>query len=189
YMSQAISFVAGQKQQLAWDLTPHDSFILHKVIYSICEKDFLKYRDELVELLSLNSVIDRPVRHLSLGERMKCELALSLLHKPSVLFLDEPTIGLDVNMQRSVREFIAHYNQINNATILLTSHYMADVEALAKRVIIINSGEIMYDGQLSHLIKKRSPKKILKAIVSGPINPELKESLNLSSIPCLCAQI
>ncbi|MDX7999330.1 ATP-binding cassette domain-containing protein [Xenorhabdus sp. Reich] len=178
---KSISFVAGQKQQLAWDLTPHDSFILHKVIYSICEKDFLKYRDELVELLSLNSVIDRPVRHLSLGERMKCELALSLLHKPSVLFLDEPTIGLDVNMQRSVREFIAHYNQINNATILLTSHYMADVEALAKRVIIINSGEIMYDGQLSHLIKKRSPKKILKAIVSGPINPELKESLNLSS--------
>ncbi|MCP9268818.1 ATP-binding cassette domain-containing protein [Xenorhabdus sp. XENO-1] len=170
---KSITFVAGQKQQLAWDLTPNDSFILHKVIYSINEKEFLNYRDELVEMLSLSSVIDRPVRHLSLGERMKCELSLSLLHKPSVLFLDEPTIGLDVNMQRSVREFIAYYNQINNATILLTSHYMADVEALAKRVIIINSGRIVYDGKLSHLIKKRSPKNILKATISGPIKPEL----------------
>ncbi|MDE9433409.1 ATP-binding cassette domain-containing protein [Xenorhabdus bovienii] len=178
---KSITFVAGQKQQLAWDLTPNDSFILHKVIYSINEKEFLNYRDELVEMLSLNSVIDRPVRHLSLGERMKCELALSLLHKPSVLFLDEPTIGLDVNMQRSVREFIAHYNQINNATILLTSHYMADVEALAKRVIIINSGGIVYDGKLSHLIKKRSPKKILKATISGPIKPELRSLINSSS--------
>jgi ABC-2 type transport system ATP-binding protein len=178
---KSISFVAGQKQQLAWDLTPNDSFILHKVIYSINEKDFLKYRDQLVDMLSLHSIIDRPVRHLSLGERMKCELALSLLHKPSVLFLDEPTIGLDVNMQRSVREFISYYNQINNATILLTSHYMADVEALAKRVIIINNGEIVYDGKLSHLIKKRSPKKILKATISEPVGPELKALINSSS--------
>ncbi|MDR0217966.1 MAG: ATP-binding cassette domain-containing protein [Enterobacteriaceae bacterium] len=178
---KSISFVAGQKQQLAWDLTPNDSFILHKVIYEINETDFLKYRDQLVDMLSLHSIIDRPVRHLSLGERMKCELALSLLHKPSVLFLDEPTIGLDVNMQRSVREFITYYNQVNNATILLTSHYMADVEALAKRVIIINAGEIVYDGNLLHLIKKRSPKKILKATLSGPIKSELRSLINSSS--------
>ncbi len=104
---------------------------------------------------------------------MKCELALSLLHKPKVLFLDEPTIGLDVNMQRVVREFILHDNQTHKATILLTSHYMADVEALARRVIIINSGEIVYDGQLSHLIARRSPRKIVKATLSGPMRPAL----------------
>lgn len=176
---KSISFVAGQKQQLAWDLTPNDSFILNKVIYDLGDDEFSRCRDELVELLSIGSVINRPVRNLSLGERMKCELALSLLHKPKVLFLDEPTIGLDVNMQRVVREFILHYNQTYKATILLTSHYMADVEALARRVIIINSGEIVYDGQLSHLIAKRSPKKIIKASLSGPINPEL------SSLPGL----
>ncbi|MCT8343568.1 ATP-binding cassette domain-containing protein [Photorhabdus kleinii] len=176
---KSISFVAGQKQQLAWDLTPNDSFILNKVIYDLEDNEFSRCRDELVELLSIGSVINRPVRNLSLGERMKCELALSLLHKPKVLFLDEPTIGLDANMQRVVREFILHYNQTHKATILLTSHYMADVEALARRVIIINSGEIIYDGQLSHLIAKRSPKKIIKASLSGPINPEL------SSLPGL----
>ncbi|KTL61697.1 ABC transporter [Photorhabdus laumondii subsp. laumondii] len=170
---KSISFVAGQKQQLAWDLTPNDSFILNKVIYDLEDNKFFRCRDELVELLSIRSVINRPVRNLSLGERMKCELALSLLHKPKVLFLDEPTIGLDVNMQRVVREFILHYNQTYKATILLTSHYMADVEALARRVVIINSGEIVYDGQLSHLIAKRSPKKIVKASLSGPISPEL----------------
>ncbi|EYU15060.1 ABC transporter ATP-binding protein [Photorhabdus aegyptia] len=176
---KSISFVAGQKQQLAWDLTPNDSFILNKVIYDLEDNEFSRCRDELVELLSIGSVINRPVRNLSLGERMKCELALSLLHKPKVLFLDEPTIGLDANMQRVVREFILHYNQTHKATILLTSHYMADVEVLARRVIIINSGEIIYDGQLSHLIAKRSPKKIIKASLSGPINPEL------SSLPGL----
>ncbi|MFD0709074.1 ABC transporter ATP-binding protein [Photorhabdus akhurstii] len=176
---KSISFVAGQKQQLAWDLTPNDSFILNKVIYDLEDNEFFRCRDELVELLSIRSVINRPVRNLSLGERMKCELALSLLHKPKVLFLDEPTIGLDVNMQRIVREFILHYNQTYKATILLTSHYMADVEALARRVVIINSGEIVYDGQLSHLIEKRSPKKIVKASLSGPISPEL------SSLPGL----
>ncbi|WP_350307544.1 ABC transporter ATP-binding protein [Photorhabdus viridis] len=170
---KSISFVAGQKQQLAWDLTPNDSFILNKVIYDLEDNEFSRCRDELVELLAIRSVINRPVRNLSLGERMKCELALSLLHKPRVLFLDEPTIGLDANMQRVVREFILHYNQTHKATILLTSHYMADVEALARRVIIINSGEIVYDGQLAHLIAKRSPKKIIKASLSGPINPEL----------------
>ncbi|WP_445374351.1 ABC transporter ATP-binding protein [Photorhabdus tasmaniensis] len=170
---KSISFVAGQKQQLAWDLTPNDSFILNKVIYDLEDNEFSRCRDELVELLSIRSVIDRPVRNLSLGERMKCELALSLLHQPKVLFLDEPTIGLDANMQRVVREFILHYNQTHKATILLTSHYMADVEALARRVIIVNSGEIVYDGQLSHLIARRSPKKIVKASLSGPIRSEL----------------
>ncbi|OWO84341.1 ABC transporter [Photorhabdus luminescens] len=176
---KSISFVAGQKQQLAWDLTPNDSFILNKVIYDLDDDEFSRCREELVELLSIGSVINRPVRNLSLGERMKCELALSLLHKPKVLFLDEPTIGLDVNMQRVVREFILHYNQTHKATILLTSHYMADVEALARRVIIINSGEIVYDGQLSHLITKRLPRKIVKASLSGPIRSEL------SSLPGL----
>lgn len=113
-------------------------------------------------MLALQQVLNKPVRKLSLGERMKCELALALLHQPKILFLDEPTIGLDVNMQRAVRDFIAAYNDRYRATIMLTSHYMDDVEVLAKRVMVIDGGRIAFDGDLHHLIAEQAPKKVLR---------------------------
>jgi ABC-2 type transport system ATP-binding protein len=146
-----ISLVMGNRNQLQWDLPALDSFELNRSIYQIPRADFLALRDELIELLEIGDLVRKPVRQLSLGERMKVEIVGSLLHRPQVLFLDEPTIGLDVTMQKRIREFVALYRQRHEATVMLTSHYMADVEALCERVIVIHHGKILFDGDLAAL--------------------------------------
>jgi len=146
-----ITLIMGNRNQLQWDLPALDSFELNRAIYRIPQADYRRTRDEFIELLDLQGLVKKPVRNLSLGERMKVEIAGSLLHCPRVLFLDEPTIGLDVTMQRRIREFIAAYNKRYNATVLLTSHYMADVETLCKRVIILHHGHLLFDGNLADL--------------------------------------
>ncbi len=150
FLSQ-ITLVMGNRNQLSWDIPAADSFELNRAIYRIPRAEFEAARDEFVELLDLGHLLDQPVRNLSLGERMKMELVGALLHRPKVLFLDEPTIGLDVTAQRRLRSFIADYNARFGATVLLTSHYMADVVALCKRVVVIHHGRILYDGDLRGL--------------------------------------
>jgi ABC-2 type transport system ATP-binding protein len=161
------ALVMGQKNQLWWDLPAMESFILNKEIYEVSDADFKKNLNELVELLDIKDVLDVQVRKLSLGQRMKCELVAALLHKPKVLFLDEPTIGLDVVAQKNIRDFIKEYNRKNKTTILLTSHYMEDVKELCERVIIIDEGRIIYDGNLGSLIEKYAPYKVLKISFEG----------------------
>jgi len=151
----------GNRNQLAWDLPALDSFELQRAVYGIPGNEFKHTRDEFIDLLELQELIHKPVRNLSLGERMKIEFVGSLLHRPKVLFLDEPTIGLDVTMQRRIRSFIAEYNRRYGATVLLTSHYMADVEALCKRVIVIHFGKILFDGDLSRLVEQFSAYKTI----------------------------
>ena len=146
-----IALVMGNRNQLQWDLPALDSYELNRAIYRIPRDDFLPVRDELIELLEIGDLVRKPVRQLSLGERMKAEIVGSLLHRPQVLFLDEPTIGLDVTMQKRIREFVARYRQRHEATVMLTSHYMADVEALCERVVVIHHGRILFDGDLSEL--------------------------------------
>jgi ABC-2 type transport system ATP-binding protein len=146
-----ITLVMGNRNQLQWDLPALDSYELNRAIYRIPREEFAPLRDELVELLDIGDLVRKPVRQLSLGERMKAEIVGALLHKPRVLFLDEPTIGLDVTMQKRIRTFVADYNERYGATVLLTSHYMADVEALCKRVVVIHHGTILYDGALAGL--------------------------------------
>ncbi len=146
-----MTLVMGNRNQLQWDLPALDSFELNRAIYRIPRPEFLQLRDELIELLDVDDLVRKPVRQLSLGERMKVEIVGSLLHRPQVLFLDEPTIGLDVTMQKRIRSFVAEYNRRYDATVLLTSHYMADVEALCKRVIVIHHGRILFDGELARL--------------------------------------
>jgi ABC-2 type transport system ATP-binding protein len=153
FLSQ-ITLVMGNRQQLVWDLPALDSFDLMRAIYSIPTQEFIRTRDEFIDLLELKDLVNKPVRNLSLGERMKMEIAGSLLHRPKVLFLDEPTLGLDVTMQRRIRTFVAEYNQRYGATVLLTSHYMADVEALCKRVIVIHHGKLLFDGELNSLVEQ-----------------------------------
>ncbi|MGH2414397.1 MAG: ABC transporter ATP-binding protein [Microcystaceae cyanobacterium] len=154
---QKTSLVMGQKQQLLWDLPAFDSLKINAAIYNIPEKTFDRRLKELVEMLSLEEKLTQPVRKLSLGERMKAELLAALLHHPQVLFLDEPTLGLDVNAQAAVREFLRQYNQRYQATILLTSHYMADITALCERVMLIYQGQLMYDGDLEELLERFAP--------------------------------
>jgi ABC-2 type transport system ATP-binding protein len=156
---KSIMLVAGQKQQLLWDLPPAETFELNRAIYAIPRAEYRRTLDELVTVLELGALLHKPVRQLSLGERMKCELAAALLHRPSVLFLDEPTIGLDVTMQAVVREFIRTYNERHAATIVLTSHYMDDVAALCPRVIVIDHGHIVWDGALADLVRTTRPEK------------------------------
>ncbi len=146
-----ITLVMGNRNQLQWDLPALDSFELNRAIYRIPREDFTPLRDELIELLDVGDLVRKPVRQLSLGERMKVEIVGALVHRPQVLFLDEPTIGLDVTMQKRIRSFVAEYNMRYGATVLLTSHYMADVEALCRRVVVIHHGRILYDGQLTGL--------------------------------------
>ncbi len=146
-----ITLVMGNRNQLQWDLPALDSFELNRAIYRIPREDFVALRDELIELLDVGDLVRKPVRQLSLGERMKVEVVGALVHRPQVLFLDEPTIGLDVTMQKRIRSFVAAYNARHDATVLLTSHYMADVEALCKRVVVIHHGRILYDGPLTGL--------------------------------------
>jgi ABC-2 type transport system ATP-binding protein len=153
---QQITLVMGNRQQLVWDLPALDSFDLMRAIYSIPTHEFIRTRDEFIDLLELKDLVNKPVRNLSLGERMKMEFAGALLHRPKVLFLDEPTLGLDVTMQRRIRAFVSEYNRRYGATVLLTSHYMADVEALCKRVIVIHRGKLLFDGELSGLVEQFS---------------------------------
>lgn len=150
FLSQ-ITLVMGQRNQLQWDIPAADSFDLNRAIYSIPHEQYQKTLAELVDLLDLGDLIQKPVRNLSLGERMKCEIAGALLHQPRVLFLDEPTIGLDVTAQRRIREFLHEYNRRHGAAIMLTSHYMADVEALCERVLVIDKGRIIFSGDLAEL--------------------------------------
>ena len=156
-----ISLVMGQKNQLWWDLPAADSFLLNKAIYGVSDSRYAKTVGDLVDLLDVKDIIHVPVRKLSLGQRMKCELIAALVHTPKVLFLDEPTIGLDVVMQQKLRDFIKEYNEKYNATIILTSHYMQDVEQLCKRVIVIDRGTILYDGSLSDIVKEYAKEKVL----------------------------
>lgn len=160
YLRQ-ITLVMGNRNQLTWDLPALDSFDLQRAVYGIPVDQFKQTRDDFIELLELGELVKKPVRNLSLGERMKMEIVAALLHRPRVLFLDEPTLGLDVTMQRRIRTFVAEYNKRYNATVLLTSHYMADVEALCKRVVVIHHGRILFDGDLSNLVKQFSSFKTL----------------------------
>ena len=160
YLRQ-ITLVMGNRNQLLWDIPVMDSLERNRAIYRLSRSEFHATVDELSELLDLRELLDKPVRNLSLGERMKSEIAAALLHKPRVLFLDEPTIGLDVTMQRRIRTFIAEYNRRYQATVLLTSHYMADVEALCKRVIVIHHGQLLFDGDLTALVQRFSPHKTI----------------------------
>lgn len=163
------AIVMGQKNQLWWDLPAMESFILNKEIYEIPDDVFKANLKELTELLDVKDILDIPVRKLSLGQRMKCELVAALLHKPKVLFLDEPTIGLDVVSQKSIREFLKKYNKEKKVTIILTSHYMEDVEALCDRVIIINHGSLIYDGGLKQLIDTYVNQKVLEITFTEPV--------------------
>lgn len=157
-----MTLVMGQRNQLVWDIPVIDTFELNRAVYRIPETDYRRTVDELTELLELAPLLRKPTRNLSLGERMKCEIAAALLHRPWVLFLDEPTIGLDVTMQRRIRQFLVEYNQRTGATVLLTSHYMADVEALCKRVIVIHHGKLLFDGELSGLADRFAPFKTVE---------------------------
>jgi ABC-2 type transport system ATP-binding protein len=169
YLRQ-ITLVMGNRNQLQWDLPALDSFELHRSIYRLPRDQFLETRDELIELLDIGDLVRKPVRQLSLGERMKVEVVGALLHRPQVLFLDEPTIGLDVTMQKRIRSFIAEYNRRHGATVLLTSHYMADVVALCRRVIVIHHGRILFDGDLSALSDQFAAYKTIEvALADGTV--------------------
>ena len=165
------ALVMGQKNQLWWDLPAQESFRLHQQIYRIEPATFDRQRDELVDLLSVGQLLGQPVRELSLGERMKMELIAALLHSPEVLFLDEPTIGLDVIAQHNIQAFLRHYQQERKLTILLTSHYMKDVAALCRRVVIIAHGQIMYDGSLGGIVDRFSSHKIVTLLFAGDTIP------------------
>jgi ABC-2 type transport system ATP-binding protein len=154
-----ITLVMGQKQQLLWDLPPAETFELNRAVFDVPRASFRETLGELTALLELEGLLTKPTRQLSLGERMKCELAAALIHRPKVLFLDEPTIGLDVSMQAAIRAFIRSYNERYGATILLTSHYMDDVAALCPRVIVIDKGKLSYDGALDELVRRVRPEK------------------------------
>jgi len=164
-----IAFVMGQKNQLWWDLPPMETFLLNKEIYEIPGAQFHQTLDELVELLEVKDVLRVQTRKLSLGQRMKCELIAALLHRPKVLFLDEPTIGLDVVMQKKIRDFVKVYNQKYQSTIILTSHYMGDVKELAERVIVIDQGKIVFDGQLEEITTRYADHKLISVVFNKKV--------------------
>ncbi|HEY3821191.1 MAG TPA: ATP-binding cassette domain-containing protein [Polyangiaceae bacterium] len=164
-----IMLVLGQKQQLLWDLPPSETFELNRAVYGVPRAQFAETMRELSLLLELGDLVKRPTRTLSLGERMKCELAAALVHRPKVLFLDEPTIGLDVSMQATVRGFVQRYNERYGATLILTSHYMEDVQRLCPRVIVIDKGKLVYDGALDELVTQIRPDKRIILRFSRPV--------------------
>jgi ABC-2 type transport system ATP-binding protein len=163
---RSMTLVMGQRNRLSWDIPAADSFLLNQAIYRIPDDEYKETYKELDELLELEPLMKKPVRNLSLGERMKCEIAAGLLHRPKVLFLDEPTIGLDITGQSRIREFLREYNKRTGATILLTSHYMADVTALCERIIIIHHGQLKYDGGINDLSKKIAPFKLIGVMLA-----------------------
>lgn len=158
---RTINMVMGNRHQLSWDLPAGDTYKLHQAIYQIPDNEFERTLEELADLLDLHDLLTKPVRNLSLGERMKCELGGALLHRPEVMFLDEPTLGLDVTMQHRIRDFVRSYNLRHGSTILLTSHYMADIAALCERVVVIHRGQLLFDGPLAQLVAKFAPVKRL----------------------------
>ena len=158
---RSMTLVMGQRNRLSWDIPAADSYLLAQAIYRLSDDDYKKTYKELDELLELEPLMKKPVRNLSLGERMKVEIAAGLLHRPKVLFLDEPTIGLDITGQVRIREFLREYNKRTGATILLTSHYMADVTALCERIIIIHHGQLKYDGGIANLSRRIAPFKLI----------------------------
>ena len=160
-----IALVLGNKQQLLWDLPAEETFELNRVIYDVPAAVYREQRRELVRALEIGSLLDRPVRQLSLGERMRCELAAALLHRPKVIFLDEPTLGLDVAAQEAIRRFLADYNRRHEATLLLTSHYMADVTSLASRVLVIGGGRVVLDGSLGELVRRSTGAKRIELVL------------------------
>jgi ABC-2 type transport system ATP-binding protein len=169
---RSIMLVMGQKQQLLWDLPPAETFDLNRAIYDIPRRQYKETLDELTAMLKPEELLGKPTRQLSMGERMKCELTAALIHRPKVLFLDEPTIGLDVTMQAAVRRFIKEYNERHGATVLLTSHYMADVAALCPRIVVIDHGRITYDGALDELVRSARPDKRVVLRLGRPVTPE-----------------
>ncbi len=173
------SIVMGQKTQLWWDLPANESLHLNKYIYELSDKDFNYTLSELVELLDVKNLLDVQVRRLSLGERMKMELIASLIHKPKVIFLDEPTIGLDIISQKKIRDFLKYYNQATKTTILLTSHYMNDIEDMCRRSIIINQGKVIFDGELSKVNELFSERKIMKLQLSEPVDQYLLKQFGI----------
>jgi viologen exporter family transport system ATP-binding protein len=162
-----ISMVLGNKSQMLWDIPPLDTFRVLGEIYHLSPSEFQQTLDELVELLDMRDLLTKPVRNLSLGERMKCELVAGLLHRPQVIFLDEPTLGLDISMQSRLRRFVLDYNRRHGATVILTSHYMADVVALCPRVIVIHHGQLLYDGGLNNLAARLAPFKLIRVGLSA----------------------
>ena len=163
------ALVMGQKNQVWWDLPPMETFLINKEIYEVPDAQFGETLDELVQILELEKVINVQARKLSLGERMKCELLAALLHRPQVLFLDEPTIGLDVVMQQNIRNFVREYNARYGATVILTSHYMRDVEALCDRVLIIDQGHLVFDGDLDTVVRRYADYKFLTVTFATPV--------------------
>ena len=170
---RAITLVMGQRNRLSWDVPAADSLLLNQAIYRLSDADYQQTLTELNELLELEPILRKPVRNLSLGERMKCELAAGLLHRPQVLFLDEPTIGLDITAQARIRSFLKEYNRRTGATILLTSHYMADVTALCERIIIIHEGQLKYDGGLADLSHRIAPVKRIGLVLRDGVTADL----------------
>ena len=167
---EAITLVMGQKQQLIWDLPPLDSLRVNAAVYGIDDLEAHRRIGELAEMLELGEELTRPVRKLSLGQRMKAELLAALLHRPRLLFLDEPTLGLDVNAQARVRAFLAEYNRRTGATVLLTSHYMADITALCPRVLLIHQGRLFYDGALAALCERLTPWREVRLELAEPVS-------------------
>ncbi len=163
---RSMTLVMGQRNRLSWDIPAADSFLLAQAIYRLSDDEYKKTYKELDELLELEPLMKKPVRNLSLGERMKCEIAAGLLHRPKVLFLDEPTIGLDISGQVKIREFLQEYNRRTQATIILTSHYMADVTALCERIIIIHQGQLKYDGGIANLSRRIAPFKLIGVMLA-----------------------
>ncbi len=174
---RSIMLVTGQKQQLLWDLPPAETFELNRAIYGVPDAQYRETLDELTTLLELGDLVGKPTRQLSLGERMKCELAAALLHRPKVLFLDEPTIGLDVTAQSVVRGFIKTYNERHGATVILTSHDMDDVAALCPRIIVIDHGELSWDGPLDDLARKLRPGRRVTLRFGEPVDAADVDSL------------
>ena len=164
-----ISLVMGQRTQLWWEIPAYETFRLNQAIYGIPEPEFRRHLDELVDLLELGDHLTVPVKKLSLGQRMRAELAAALLHQPKLLLLDEPTIGLDVVMQKKVREFVKAYNRRHGATIMLTSHNMTDVVELCRRVIVIERGRLLYDGPLDRLVERYADHKIIRVRFKTPV--------------------
>lgn len=172
-----IGVVFGQRSQLWWDIPALDTFDLLKDIYKLDESEFNKTKEQLIELLDLKNIVNIPVRQLSLGQRMRCEIAASLIHKPSILFLDEPTIGLDAESKIKVRNFIKKINKEMNTTIILTTHDMSDIEALAKRIILIGKGQILYDGNIKNLKEKYDNTKEIQIITKNKCNKLNKKGI------------
>ena len=172
---RSMTLVMGQRNRLSWDIPAADSFLLTQAIYRIPDNEYNVTYKELNELLELEPLMKKPVRNLSLGERMKCEIAAGLLHRPKVLFLDEPTIGLDISGQVKIREFLREYNKRTGATIILTSHYMADVTALCERIIIIHHGQLKYDGGINSLSRRIAPFKLIGVMLANANEYDLSQ--------------